>query len=723
MTTLQACIAGTGVVCALGSDSSQVLAAISEGNTGLKPLARFDVSAMSALPAGHCSGLKDDRDLPATHQLARQAADQAMAGCSATPDAIVLGVTTGGMAVTEELLKGGCTAPEAYRRHGIGTVAEDLAARFNCKGPVLTVSTACSSGSAAIALALGMMRTGHYRRVLAGGVDSLCRLTYFGFRSLQLIDPRGCRPLDKDRRGMSVAEGAGMLLLETRTGPSDAIQVLGAGLSCDAHHPAQPHPEGSGALAAMRDALRDAAMSPTDIDYINLHGTGTADNDRSEATAINKLFDHSPPPLSSIKGAVGHSLAASGAIEAVLAADCIERGLIPGNTGCRTPDPLLNVEPVRQTTYSPLQSVLSNSFGFGGNNAAVVIGRMKEGHRTPEETGCRPEAPLTLVGCSAVTGAGFTDPSLENLAAGIACRGLLDTRQLCHGLPPGVVRRLKRLSQMALGLVSRTQNQIEDSRPNCVFFGTGWGSLSETNDFLQGLFESNEKFSSPTDFIGSVHNAAAGQIALMTGATGPNLTLSGGDYSFEQALFCAQLLVPAGESAIVIGADETHEKLSPLFDPSVGYDPIRSDGGGALILKRTSDPVGPRVSLKYFATGYQDSPEIEPLVQHLGGSQAVRSKYGLILAGLPAAQKAGCLDQLEQFKITSGFTGPIINYRDLIGEFATSAAVAAVFAAALVRDGRLPVHGDDSQNADPAADAVLILGLGSALTAIEVCPA
>jgi len=719
----QVCIAGSGIVCALGRDADQTITALAGGQSGLSPLTRFDVSHTPALPAGQSPGLFEDPDLPATHQLARMAADQAMSGCSQAPDAIVLGVTTGGMATTESLLKQNCLRPQAYRRHGIGTVAEDLARRFSCKGPVLTVSTACSSGGGAIALAMCMLRTGRYQRVLTGGVDSLCRLTYYGFRSLQLIDPEGCRPLDKDRRGMSVAEGAGMLLLEAQSEASDRIQILGAGLSCDAHHPAQPHPQGLGALAAMQAALQDAVMDIDQIDYINLHGTGTTDNDRSEAHAVNTLFRNAPPPLSSIKGAMGHSLAASGAIEAVVAARCIEHGLTPANTGCQAPDPLLNVTPVDRPTSSAIQTVLSNSFGFGGNNAALIIGRRRHQKRTrPEPSTGSQTLPLTLIGWSALTGAGFTNQTTKNLAMGIACHGRLKSQTMCEGLPPGVIRRLKRLSQMALALFTQAQNRDSRLNPTSVFFGTGWGSLSETHDFLQSLFDSDEKFSSPTDFIGSVHNAAAGQIALMAQATGANLTLSGGDYSFEQAFFCAQMLTTDSEPAIVIGADENHDKLSPLFDGSAAAGLVPSDGGGALILKRTLDPIGPRVAMKYFAADFENSPDCRAMIAQLGGAEAIRSKYGLILAGMPAVQKGACQAQLKQFLKLTGYSGDIIDYRSLTGEFATSAAVATVFAAALVQAGKIPNSTASLSETLPAGKSALILGMGSALSAIEVCP-
>jgi len=239
--------------------------------------------------------------------------------------------------------------------------------------------------------------------------------------------------------------------------------------------------------------------------------------------------------------------------------------------------------------------------------------------------------------------------------------------------------------------------------------------LSETGDFLRGLFETDEKFSSPTDFIGSVHNAPAGQIALLTRAEGPNITVSGGDYSFEQALFAAQLLVTDEMPVLVLGADEGHETLSPLFDPSVSPGEPLSDGGGALLLNRTMDSSGPTIDLKYFKTGFemkgQHQPGSEELMSQLGGPAAVNKRYGLILAGIPTAQRQLASAQLDNFIDTAGFTGKVIDYRRLTGEFAAASAVATVFAAALVKNGNVP---------SPPGKAVLILGLGATITAIEV---
>jgi len=710
-------IAGTGIICALGNGVEAVNQAIGADASGVGPLTRFTVSHDPALPVGACPDLTPNTQPNPTIALARIAADQAMADASHSPDAIVIGVTTGGMPLTETLLKQGSTTMDDYRLHGIGTVAEDLARRFDCQGPVLTVSTACSSGGCAIALAKTMILTGQYKRVLAGGADALCRLTYYGFRSLQLIDPEGSRPLDKDRRGMSVAEGAGMLLLEAADEDFDGIAVLGTGLSCDAHHPAQPHPDGKGALAAMRCALTQAGVAPNQIDYINLHGTGTVDNDRSETKAINQLFDDAPPSLSSIKGATGHSLAASGAIEAVVAVHAIEQGRVPANVGCRHIDPDLNVTPVETATRQPVETVLSNSFGFGGNNAAVVIGRNRPQGKRPD-TGDVPRPPLCAIGWSTVTGAGFTDTTLEALVAGNASRGVLDTATLCQGLPPGVIRRIKRLSHMTLALLAQIQASEATPKPQSVYFGTGWGSLSGTNDFLTNLYESDEKFSSPTDFIGSVHNAASGQVALMAQATGANLTLSGGDTSFEQALFSAQVLVDDEAPVLVVGADERHEKLSPLFDGSVALDASSSDGGGALLLQRSATPTGPTVELVHFSNGVTGDAHLQALIDRLGGAHAVTSRYGLIMAGIPAAHREAGEEQLDRFIGWCGFQGKVIDYRKLTGEFATASAVATVLAVFMAQAGQVPPPSAGTDGAAPGG--VLMLGLGASLTAIEV---
>ncbi len=699
-------VTGMGVICALGHNVDETFTALMQGKTGLRPLTRF-LPPHDPLPVGEACLGPAEKLLPATHLLARRAADQAMAGCAAAPDAIVLGSTTGGIAVSEECLKAGVQDPNDYRFHAVGSVAEDLARRYHCSGPALTISTACSSGAGAIALAMAMLRSGKYRRVLTGGVDSICRLTYFGFKSLQLIDPQGARPMDKSRRGMSVAEGAGILLLEANPGTDTTVYMLGAGLSCDAHHPAQPHPEGKGALAAMQASLADAGIRAELIDYINLHGTGTSDNDRAEARAIQTLFKSNIPLLSSIKGATGHSLAASGAIEAVVVARTIEKGWVPPNTGCQTPDPELGLNPVAHPLKKKINAVISNSFGFGGNNAALVMGSsVSEPPEKPDS------AHLAVMGWAAVTGAGTTTVTLKNLARGLSCIGRLETHQLSQGLNPQTIRRLKRLPLMSLCLTAAAQKGAGANMVQSIFFGTGWGALSETHDFIRGLYDSGEKFPSPIDFIGSVHNAPAGQVALLTGATGPNITVSNGDYSFEQALLSAQMLADPNPF-MVLAADEGHPVLSPLFDPSVTEKDVLSDGGGALLLQRQSQTDEPVVELKYYKSALDKPFDPEGLIAVLGGADKIRTQYHLILVGIPAAQRALGQAQMESMIKRCRYNGRVVDYRPLIGEFASASAVATVYAAAHVK----AKIGEGAEQ-----PAVLVLGLGTTITAVEVAP-
>jgi 3-oxoacyl-(acyl-carrier-protein) synthase len=711
-------IAGLGAISALGRGMGGTLQALLHGRRGLGPLGVFPVAAEAALPVGQVD-LEDGagEPLPRTHRLAGLAADEALAADPRPVDAIVLGTTTGGILTTEALLEKGATDPAAFRYHGLGTVAEALAQRYECRGPLITVSTACSSGALAIALAMALLRRGLARRVLAGGADTLCRLTYFGFKSLQLIDPLGARPLDRERRGMSVAEGAGMLLLTSDAPAGGAPQLLGAGLSCDAHHATTPHPEGRGALAAMRAALADAGLVADAIDSINLHGTGTLDNDLAEARAVSALFGERPPALSSIKGATGHSLAAAGALEAVAAALAVAHGLVPANTGLSSVDPQLKLNPVTAPLRRPIASVLSNSFGFGGNNAALVIGKSRGQQASP--AAARPA--LTIVAASGLTGAGHSQATWERFAAGGDCGGCLDEATLCQGLPPRTIRRLKRLPKLALALAAQVCRGVADEAlPAAVCLGTAWGALSETHAFLQRLFETGQQFPSPTDFIGSVHNAPAGQIAMHLGARGANVTTSGGDASFEQALLAAELLTDdPGRSILVLGVDEAQPVLAPLLDGSVRNAPL-ADGGGALLLRRGGS-AGPTIAL--LAYRYDSGAvAVHDLIERLGGAQAVRQAFGAILAGIPAAHAAAASRDLAAFVAASGFDGPVVDYRRGIGQFGAASAVGAVLALQMVQAQAVPAALAGGVERPLNGKGVLLLGLGAYLSAVRIAP-
>lgn len=715
-------ISGIGIVCSLGTSPAEIERTLRENRSAIEPLSLFDLLQGEPLPVGQVQSLEASASLPRTHLLAHSAAAQALKGVLAPPDAIVLGTTTGGILTTEQLLREGEQRKEKYSFHGLHSVANYIADEFNCTGPAITVSTACSSGVVAITMGMQMLRKGKVQSVLVGGIDSLSRLTYFGFHSLQLVDRNGCKPLDINRQGMAVAEGAGMLLLTTENSGEAYAELLGAGLSCDAYHPAAPHPEGQGAFMAMKNALDDAEVSPGDIKYINLHGTGTPDNDLAESRAVNRLFPVHPP-LSSIKGASGHSLAAAGALEAVVSAIAVSHDLLPANTSLQTVDPELGLTPIMEPKSAPVKAVMTNSFGFGGNNGSLVIG--KAGENTSVSSHENISKGFGIHGYYCLSGAGDTSATMELLQNGASVSGRAGLDIISANLPARLIRRLKRLPRMALALASGAKEKSGPDYQNMdsVYMGTGWGALSETHDFLKRLNESGEQFPSPTDFVGSVHNAPASQIAIMFGATGANITTSGGDYSFEQALLAAELTYDnhGDSTALVLGADEGHESFSPLFDPSVFAGSTIADGGGALCVSRDLQKAKNNISIPFYGRGTEESV-INRLLESLTCISKEKNKCAAVLVGIPLAMRDTGEEQLEQFVAALKVSIPVIDYRKYLGEFASASAVAAAISCFFLENGVVP--GALADGADIVIDrnknTILVLGLGQYVTAMEL---
>ncbi len=253
------------------------------------------------------------------------------------------------------------------------SVAEFTRRFLSLDGPVMSISTACSSSAKVFASAYRHIKAGFCDAAVVGGVDSLCFSTLYGFSSLGLVSHRPCRPWDAERDGMNIGEGAGFALLEKKDGGVAGVALLGYGESSDAYHMSSPHPEGAGAAAAMKSALAMAGVTPDAIDYINLHGTGTRANDVSEDRAIMKVFGGGTP-CSATKGWTGHTLGAAGITEILFALGSIERGFIPGTLNSERLDPALSAGVLLRNRTAPVKCVLSNSFGFGGSNCSLVLG-------------------------------------------------------------------------------------------------------------------------------------------------------------------------------------------------------------------------------------------------------------------------------------------------------------------------------------------------------------
>ena len=302
---------------------------------------------------------------------------------------VVLGTTSGEMSLGEKYLRQAVQFPHDKKKQPTRVVhyqvqqqGLDLCNAFGFCGPITTISNACASGANAIGHAFEMLRRGRAEKVLTGGYDALCHLTFAGFDSLQALSPTPCRPFDAQRDGLTLGEGAAVLTLETlehakNRGAEILGEIIGYGATTDTHHLTQPHPEGNAAVAAMTAACACAKISPEQIDYVNAHGTATPQNDATESAAINRWAGARAKdlPVSSTKSGIGHLLGAAGAVEAVVCLMALRGQFLPPQISTGKIDPACNFQIVREPVDKKIEIALSNSFGFGGANASLIFRR------------------------------------------------------------------------------------------------------------------------------------------------------------------------------------------------------------------------------------------------------------------------------------------------------------------------------------------------------------
>jgi 3-oxoacyl-[acyl-carrier-protein] synthase-1 len=301
---------------------------------------------------------------------------------------VIIGTSTSSIGRTEEAYRGlpkdGRFASEYLQPevHNIHSPGHFIALVTGLHGPAITISTACSSSAKVFATADRWIKQGLIDAALVGGVDSLCLNTLYGFNSLELISANPCRPFDRRREGINLGEAAAFALVARSDQDIEGdFSLLGYGESSDAYHMSHPHPEGYGAFLAMDQAIRSAGLGPHEIDYINLHGTATQANDSLETLALARIFngDRGPergrrPLASSTKGWTGHTLGASGMMEAVITLEAMRMQVVPGTLNCEEPDESLHYPVQLENREFRIRTALSNSFGFGGNNASLAFG-------------------------------------------------------------------------------------------------------------------------------------------------------------------------------------------------------------------------------------------------------------------------------------------------------------------------------------------------------------
>lgn len=392
-------VTGIGIISAIGSDAEEVLHALENRQTGIGTLSLFTSVHENDLPVGEIkmsnrvleqkAGVTRLSGYSRTALLGIIAARQAVrhAGLSEnelTGSALISGTTTGGMD-RSEVFFGDFMQNQAKGRlrdvagHDCGDSTEKIADILGAKGYLSTINTACSSSANAILLGTRMIQQGRVKRVIAGGTDALTRFTLNGFNSLMILDHAQCKPFDENRNGLNLGEGSGFLVLESEElisqGHKPVLgEIAGFGNACDAYHQTASSPEGNGAYMAMKQALDLAGIDASAVSYINTHGTGTRNNDLSEGIAIERLFQPKIPPCSSTKSYTGHTLGAAGAIEGVISILALQHQRIFPNLNFTEQMHELGYKPVNDLIkHIPLKYIMSNSFGFGGNNSSLIF--------------------------------------------------------------------------------------------------------------------------------------------------------------------------------------------------------------------------------------------------------------------------------------------------------------------------------------------------------------
>jgi 3-oxoacyl-(acyl-carrier-protein) synthase len=393
-------VTGLGIISAIGNNVSETMDSIVNQRSGIGALDNITTRHQRDVPVGEVKSTNEELVTMAGLSPGTRTSRTALLGIIAAKEAvksagitnirefrtgIISATSVGGMGQTENFFKDFLDPEkkgeflEYIDMHECGDSTETIADSIGVKDYLSTISTACSSSANSIMLGARLIKMGILDRVIVGGTDSLSRFTINGFMTLMILDKEKCKPFDAERKGLNLGEGAGFIVLEsakTATGKEKICELSGYGNSNDAYHQTASSPDGQGAYLAMEKAFKESGLKPSDIDYINAHGTGTEVNDMSEGTAIDRMFNRNVPHISSTKAFTGHTLGACGGIEAVLSILSIKNNMVFPSLNHNNKMAELSFSPTTKlVTDVKIDHVLSNSFGFGGNTSALIFSR------------------------------------------------------------------------------------------------------------------------------------------------------------------------------------------------------------------------------------------------------------------------------------------------------------------------------------------------------------
>lgn len=742
-------ITGLGMISAIGENVEECWTNAMASKSGIDHTNTVDTENCYSDYAAEVRGDKWDsiagtEDMDRVSKLCIKAVDEAMRdakleGFGGSERAgVIMGSCVGGVVSVEKYYTKE-KAAKLIPQMPISAIASQAAGHCGAGGAVMNVANACAAGTISISYAADLIRAGKADIVVAGGADSFSSVPFAGFTSLHALDANPCSPFNR-LSGITLGEGAGALIVESyehavKRGAKIYCEVLGSGISSDAHHITAPRPDGEGQMNAIRWAIEGSGVSEADIDYVNAHGTGTAKNDEAEFLSLRTIFGGKNDHLSasSTKAMTGHCLGAAGAVEAVLAVKALTENTVPPTLGFADDDLPLLAERAGSIDFCPnipkkkeLDTVMSNSFAFGGNNASIIFSKKTGDMKKPEKL---PEICITGLGIVTPAGNG-TQKYIESCAD----EKMPETADLCSevgkdeydelGLKMAFYRKLDRFSQLqavsgmyALKDGSYTVND-ENATDIGIIVGTSEGSLSPVCDFEMLIAEKGNANGSAFKFPNTVYNAAGGYLSICSGIKGYNVTATNGAQSglFSVGYGMNVIRLGRGKAVLATGTDENNEIMRELYtglglaadtcvQPYSHSDKFTlSDGSTSILLEdaQTAKARGARIYAR--AKGFGTAHKNVEFGKLTGSGEALDtainnalSDAGMTISDIDAvigfADGHKAVDTIERDALRRVFGDklaklPVISVKKKLGEGrAASAALGAAHAA-------LMLHGD-----------------------------
>ena len=726
-------VTGMGVVSAIGLGKAQTLEALLANRSGVGEL-KYLKTEHKEFPVGEVQltdaemrkrlDIAEDAVTTRTALMGMLALEEALADARLTQEMLpqvgfISGTTVGGMDMSEQFYLDyihGEAHKEYIAAHDCGSCTEMTAKRFGKFAFVTTLSTACSSAANSIILGANMIRCGEADIVVVGGSECITKFHLNGFNSLMILDTQPCRPFDATRNGLNLGEGAAYLVLESeesakKRGATAQALLSGYGNACDAFHQTASSPDGEGAYRAMKETLELAGLQPSEIDYINAHGTGTPNNDVSESQAMKRLFGDNVPPVSSTKPFTGHTTSASGSIEAVFCILALQNGFLPVNLNWSQPMED-GVVPVSQPVRKALNHILCNAFGFGGNDSSLLLSNADfslNRHCGLDPQSLKRQEPVFVLSAKQIS---IQQPLNEDWMQNAEIHETPFTRSIDPSfkdyISPIEARRMGKILKRAVATSKEALKAADLESVDAIITGTGYGCIENTEFFLDALSTEGEQLLKPTYFMQSTHNTISSLVAIQTKNHGYNATYAHKGVSFDSALQDAWWQFQLGKinSALVGGHDEMTETFYNILKKGgvMGMDDERCGEAAVSVVlsshcedsaaasRHCEERSNPDYLCKLIGFQMLHQPSqnalvdaVATLLQSAGKSLA---DVDFILTGM-SGNHEGDRAYREEAKTLFG-DKPLLRYKHLFGESFTASGLGFYVAAQCLKAGRVP---------------------------------